>query len=212
MFFKRNKKVQIISLGHNCIPRTVLTRAGIKPRKLQGELTYPFDLAITGVFEITKNLKNDFKEFLYNLNYRKDEGFWVKEPDCIKFVHDKKFKFKDKEKFIKTYEKRIENFRKEIKNPIPILFIQIVEKDEDVQNLYNELARLRGDYPFKLAIIDTQDKVNFEKAYILKLPFPSEEYRQNWWKKEYYNSPEGIAFEKSICDFCLKIKEELNNI
>ena len=192
------KKIQIISLGQNCIPRTILTRHGIKPRKIWGELTYPFDLSIFGTIEVTKSLRTDFNEFFFDLNYRKEQNYWVKEPNCIQFVHDAK----DKKELIKTYMKRIENFKNEMKNPLPILFVQLLEDDEDVENLYNELVRLREDRPFKLLIIDTQDIVTFEKAEILKLSFPSEEYRNNWWKKEFYNSKEGKIFEKTICDFC----------
>ena len=192
------KKIQIISLGQNCIPRTILTRHGIKPRKIWGELTYPFDLSIFGTIEVTKSLKTDFNEFFFDLNYQNDKKYWVKEPNCIQFVHDAK----DKKELIKTYMKRIENFKNEMKNPLPILFVQLLEDDEDVENLYNELVRLREDRPFKLLIIDTQDIVTFEKAEILKLSFPSEEYRNNWWKKEFYNSKEGKIFEKTICDFC----------
>ena len=193
----KNKKFQIISLGQNCIPRTILTRHGIKPRKIWGELTYPFDLAIFGTIEITKSLKTNFNEFFFDLNYQEDKKYWKKEPNCILFVHDTK----DKKKLIETYKRRIENFKKEMKNPLPIIFIQLVENDEDVENLYNELVRLRENRPFKLIIIDTQAIVNFEKAEVLKLPFPSEEYRNNWWKKEFYNSKEGKLFEKTICDF-----------
>lgn len=194
------KKIQIISLGVNCIPRTILTRHGIKPRKIWGELTYPFDLAIFGTIEITKCLKTNFNEFFFDLNYRKEQNCWAKEPNCIQFVHDTK----NKNELIKKYSKRIENFKKEMQNPCSILFVQLIEEDEDVENLYNELARLREDRPFKLLVIDTQNIVNCEKAEVLKLPFPSEEYRNNWWKKEYYNSKEGKLFEKNICDFCKK--------
>ena len=38
------KKYEIVSLGVNCLPRTILTRHGIKPRKADGELSCPFDL------------------------------------------------------------------------------------------------------------------------------------------------------------------------
>ena len=59
-----------------------------------------------------------------------------------------------------------------------------------------------------MAIIDTQDIVNLidlKDIYVLKLPFPSEEYKNNWWKKEFYNSKIGKQFEKQIADFCLNI-------
>lgn len=190
-------KIKIISLGQNCIPRTILTRHGIKPRKILGELTYPFDLAIFGTIEVTKCLKTNFEEFFFDLTFSKDKNCWIKSPDCIEFVHDST----DKQKLISIYNRRIQNFKNEMKNPNPILFVQFLEQDEDVENLYNELLKLRENRPFELIIIDTQDIANFQKAHILKLPFPSQDYRNNWWKKEYYNSAEGKVFEKKICDF-----------
>lgn len=39
-----DKKYEIISLGQNCLPRTILTRWNIKPSKAQGELSCPFNL------------------------------------------------------------------------------------------------------------------------------------------------------------------------
>ncbi len=196
----KKKKIQIISLGQNCIPRTILTRHGIKPRKIWGELTYPFDIAIFGTNEITKCFETDFREFFFDLKYDEKLDCWVKAPNYIQFIHDSK----EKEKLISIYKKRIENFKKEMKNPNLIIFVQIVEDFEDVKNLYQELEKLRENRPFKLLIIDTQDIVTFEKAEVLKLPFPSQEYRNNWWKKEYYNSNDGKLFEKTICDFCKK--------
>ena len=202
-------KINIIPLGQNCLPRTLLTRWKIKPRKILGELTFPFDLAVFETREITNLIKTDFEEFFYNLNYRDDEGFWVKEPDLIKFVHDKNFKNKDKEKLINKYLERIENFRRIIKEPNLILFIQLLGDCSDCDNLYIELKKIRGDKPFILAIIDTQNIVNTHNSEIkiLKLHFPSEEYKQHWWEKKYYNSKEGIEFEKQIADFCVKLIE-----
>jgi len=192
---------KLISLGQNCIPRTILTRHKLKPKKLFGELTYPFDLAIFGTIEITKCLKTNFNEFFEDLNYSKTLNCWEKLPNCIQFVHDTK----NKNELISKYKKRIENFQKEMQNPNIIFFVQFLEKDEDVENLYNELARLRENRPFKLIIIDTQNIVNSDKAHILKLPFPSIEYKNNWWKKEYYNSEDGKKFEKTICEYIKNI-------
>ena len=82
----KNTKIEIIPLGQNCIARTVLTRWKIKPRKIMGEKTYPFDLAVFGMQEITKCLKTDFKEFFNDLEYNGE--YWFKSPNCIYFMHD----------------------------------------------------------------------------------------------------------------------------
>lgn len=202
----KNKKVQIIPLGQNCIPRTILTRWNVKPKKIWGEKTYPFDLAVFGMPEVTKCLKTDFSEFFYNLEYT--QNGWIKAPNCIFFTHDIHYKEKDKDKFIECYTKRINNFRKTIKTSENVLFVQVLGEDEDIENQYNELKNLRGKLPFKFAIVDTQnivENINIDNVFVLKLPFPSEQYKQNWWKKEFYNSQIGKKFEKQIVDFCLKV-------
>lgn len=213
MFF-RNKKVEIVSLGQNCIPRVILTRNGLKPKKWMGELTLPFDLAVFGVFEVTKSIKSNFSEFFDDLVFKDENGqkCWVKEPECIRFIHGKKLNSIDKEELIATYQKRFQNFRTVINDPKPVLFVQIISSDEDIVNLYYQILKLRFDKPFKIAIIDTQDVVKdckIQDVSILKLPFPSEDYKNNWWKRKYYSSNEGKNFEKQICDFCSDLINKL---
>lgn len=202
----KKEEIKIIPLGQNCMPRTILTRWGIKPRKIFGELTYPFDLAVFGMKEITKCLRTDFSEFFDNLEYTPNG--WIKAPNCIYFSHDKHYKQNDKEKLIKLYTKRIKNFRAEIRESEDILFFQILGEDEDIENQYKAISKLRYKEAFKFAVVDTQNvaaNINLENLYILKLPFPSEEYKKFWWKKEFYNSKEGKKFERQIADFCLEV-------
>lgn len=202
----KNIKPIIIPLGQNCMPRTILTRWGIKKRKFFGELTYPFDFAVFGMPEITKTLKTDFNEFFNDLEYKTD--YWIKAPNCIYFSHDKRYKEKDKQKLINLYTKRINNFRKTIEEQDNILFFQILGDSEDIENQYNALRNITNNKPFKFAIVDTENitkEINLKNVYILKLKMPNEQYKNNWWKEEYYNSPQGKAFEKQIADFCIEI-------
>lgn len=215
MLFK-NRKVKIVSLGQNCIPRTILTRNGLKPSKWQGEPTYPFDLAVFSVHEVTKSIKFDFAEFFNDLVYKKSEdgktSYWVKTPNCIEFIHGNNLNEMDKNQLIKIYTKRIKNFRKMMFSYKPVLFVQIINEYEDIYNLYAELLKKRMDRPFKLAIIDVNDvvkEIRIKDVEVLKLPFPSEEYKNNWWKKEYYDSIEGQVFERQFCDFCQMMIDKL---
>lgn len=199
----KKSDIKIIPLGQNCMPRTILTRWGIKPKKILGELTYPFDLAVFETREITHSLKTNFNEFFYNLNYREEKQLWVKEHDCIEFVHDKQFKKNDKEKLIKKYLERIENFEKTVSSSNPVLFVQILGDCSDIENLFNELKRIRDDKPFEFCVVDTQNITTpVSGVNILKLSYPDELYKNNWWRKEFYNSAKGRKFEKTIADFC----------
>ena len=193
---------EIIPLGQNCLPRSILTRHGLKKKKIFGELTFPFDFAVFETREITFSIKTDFEEFLYNLNYRQDKKIWVREPDLIEFVHEKYYGLNDKDKLVQKYLKRIENFNNAIKNPKPILFIQVLGDCSDIENLYLTLKNARKQNPFRLIVIDTQNITSPVNGIdILKLPFPSEDYKNHWWKKEYYSSFAGKLFEKQIVDF-----------
>ena len=131
------KKINIIPLGENCIPRTILTRWKVKPAKLFGELTFPFDLAVFGMLEVTKTLKTDFNEMFDNLKYK--DGYWYKAPNCIYFYHDRRFKQEDKQELMDLYNKRIKNFRKITSDDTPVLFVQLTGDCEDVDNQYLEL-------------------------------------------------------------------------
>ena len=79
-----------------------------------GELTFPFDLAVFGMPEITKCLKTDFKEFFNNLEY--NGKYWFKSPNCIYFMHDKRYKQNDKEKLISLYKKELIILEKQLMN------------------------------------------------------------------------------------------------
>ena len=208
------KRVTIIPLGENCLPRTILTRWKIKPKKLFGEPTFPFDLAVFGMPEITKSLKTDFKEFFDDLEYSKERNCWIKSPNCIYFCHENNLNENEKQKLIKIYTKRIENFRKVILNSTPIVFVQNTGDFEDIENQYIEIKRLRNQNPFRFIIIDTQNtapKLNHKEIKILKLKYPSSDYKNNWWKKEYFKSVQGKTFEKTIANFCLSVMNELQN-
>ena len=210
--FKKKNEINIIPLGQNCMPRTILTRYNVKPRKIFGEPSYPFDMAVFGMKEVTKSLKTDFAEFFNDLEY--NGKFWIKAPNCIEFSHDKRFGINDKDKLISCYLKRIENFFRAVKSATPVLFVQMPGDSEDIMEQYAQLLRLRGGREFEVAIIDTHDivsNVKFDNIHVLKLPFPTDDYQQNWWKKEYYNSTKGKIFEQRICEFCKEIMDKMQS-
>ena len=110
-----DKKVEIVSLGINCLPRTVLTRNRIKPRKAEGELSCPFDLALHILPNIVHYLETDFCDYFSDIYFEirkrnifdlRKKGLW-KKADGTKFFHDKDCKADDKEE----YHRKSENYR-----------------------------------------------------------------------------------------------------
>ncbi|MBQ4123683.1 hypothetical protein IJD44_08215 [bacterium] len=226
MFFKKKKeeitpvekKYEIVSLGTYCISRTVLTRQNLKPKKVQGELSCPFDLVIHNPKRITHYIKTDFDGYFDDLYFKKyskcfldfrNKGIWKKEDDTW-FFHDKDCKKDDKDKLIKRVSSRIENFRKIMQNEKPIIFVQALKEEEDIDNLYSVLRDIRGNKPFKLVIIDLKDvvKKEYSDISILKIPFPTLRYEKYWDRKKYYNSKQGIAFEKHFTEM---VETEIKN-
>lgn len=196
----------LISLGPNCYPKTVLTRTGLMKRKRQGQPTLPFDLAwYHSAKYITEFLNTNFDKFLVDLHYSEYSGSWDNGTK-INFSHEAYIGPTEKHRLIQVYRQRIKNFRKEMKNNKPILFMQVLkdsEVGEDCLNTYKALQMLCKERQFVYVVIDciqvTRKLKLPEEIYLLELPFPKEE--ANVFAKEFYESPQGAQFEQDIADF-----------
>ena len=212
-----DKKYLIMSLGTNCLPRTILTRWKIKPSKSEGELSYPFDLVFHTLPLVVKCLENDFEDYLSGfyfkirkrnfLDFRK-KGIWYKE-DGTGFWHDTDCKINDREKLEVRIKKRIENFRQAIKSDIPILFvINIMDNPEYIDKLYKILKKLCSHKKFKLAVINFGYLYKNENSeiYSLDLPIPFDGYHGvNGWNSKFKDTNFGKFTEKCICHFVEEI-------
>lgn len=202
----KKEPYSIVSLGPNCYPRTVLTRMKLMKQKNCGRLTMPFDFAYYHSAKyVTEFLKNDFSDFFEDLHY----SDFCKSFDSgkkINFSHEAYISKNNKSKLIKIYEKRILNFRKEIKKSKPILFLQILKDEEvgeDCKNTYFELKKLCGTRKFAYIVIDLKDivqpnKIPFE-IYLTKMHLPTED--SCVFSPDFYNSEYGKFFEKKIANF-----------
>jgi len=202
---KLSNKYLAVSLGFNCIPRWLLTRNNLKYSKAEGELSMPFDLAGHLAPEVTKFLKNKFKDYFDNFIYDKDRKIWIQGENRIQLLHDLDIEENNRDFLVSRYSARIKNFWKVMKSNKPILFLQSLQLEEDVDNLYDILKKIRKNKPFELVIFDLENLVNTKNKNInvLKIPFPEKDYV--WYEEKYFNSPQGIEFEKKMVDYCKKI-------
>lgn len=202
-FLNKLKKTdyEIISLGPNCYPKTFLTRNKLKRNKASGEKTMPFDLAwYKDAKFITEFIQNDFMNFFDGMKYSESAESWDSSFK-INFSHEKSFKADDLEKLVDMYIGRISNFRKVMGSEKPLLFIQILkdkEIGEDIKNLYEVIKARRGQKPFELMIIDTNEIVKdpIENVNVIKI-FQTLD-NESIYKPEFYNSEVGKTFEKEI--------------
>lgn len=215
------KAYEIVSLGINCLPRTVLTRKNLKPRKAQGELSCPFDLVAHNVKRVTYYIENNFDGYFDDLTFRtvkrcffdfRKKGIWEK-ADGTMFFHDKDCKVNDREKIVKRISSRIDNFRKILKNEKPIIFVQCLDDGEDIKNLYNVLKNKREDKLFKLVIFDFNNIVTeeYENIYVFKIPYPKniKKYAKYWNRYKNYNSKSGKLFENEIKNAVEQVIDDL---
>ena len=216
------KKFEIVSLGVNCLPRTILTRNKIKPTKADGELTGPFDLVIHRLDRIIHYLKNNFEDYFDDIEFvlRKrnfldfrNQGYWKKSDGTI-FRHDKDCKAPDKEKLVNRNKNRINNFNKIIESKTPVVFVFYALKSENlVDELYEILQKLRKGKPFKLVVIDIYSciKPNNNEIQLLKLSEPIDNYEKYWNSSKYRNRPVVKYAEKCISEFVQYVAESLVN-
>lgn len=68
---------KIISLGTDCLPRYVLTKAKILKSNEEGALSCPFDLILTPYSSLCQLIANDFKDFTNPELFDLKSGWWT---------------------------------------------------------------------------------------------------------------------------------------
>lgn len=197
---------KIISLGSDCLPRTITTRWGLKFPKIMGEPTHPFDLSVHPYEAVCKLIKNNFQDYLNPefLNHN-NQGTPINKKYQVCFNHEKDNSFSEKNfaRLINTYERRIKNFYSDI-DSYPILFLY--------KNLYSrnifplELAKILqnkfSDVYHKLLCItsvrysDSDNSELLNNLIIKHINYPYDEYI--WHETKHYALEEGKNFELNI--------------
>lgn len=200
-----------ISLGINCFNRVILTRHHLKRHKKDGEKSLPFDLCVCPLKSVIKCLEEDFNGYFDNLRWDDNKSIWENPSLKITYNHDLDCPSTNKQKLINRYSQRIENFREIISDSAEKVFvISIINPQEDdhinINKLY-ELLQNKCSSTIKLTVVVIAKEVKFAQNELNKdisfkhIPHPYPNFWGEWFKGEYFNSPEGIAFEKAYIDF-----------
>lgn len=151
--FIRYKKMdyKIIPLGFNCYPRVIATYAGLKPRKMYGELSCPFDNVLCSSFgDVLNCLERNFEHYFDDIQMGED-NFYFNNIYKIRYLHDS---FLSKDELVNRYKKRIKNFSKYLKSKKHIYF------------LFNGLKRDTVDFERLLAVLKKLRKDNFSIIFL----------------------------------------------
>lgn len=176
-----------VSLGWDCLSRTILTWWNMKHTKAEGELSMPFDLAMHQIKSTIKILNNDFADFFETLRFDEQTQNWYNDKYWNVYNHDQTCLTVDD--FKARYSVRINNFRNAIQNVDNVFFvyhdrIQEWAKKRDIKKLAKTLRRLRGTKKFRLIIIS--NKYKHIRAKNISVIYAKEPYIDYvWWDDEH---------------------------
>ena len=187
-----NKTNYYVSLGKNCFVRCKLTTCGLKSKRKQGELSYPFDLCVTPALSVAAILENDFVDYFKDLKFDREHDYYINTKYDIKYVHDGEL---TRDEFVDRYKKRIINFREISKNSNKIFYMMSCYGNDfsidSLNSIYKSLVKYRENKPFKFMIavfVDKNDKdfntKNLNSNIILKTyetPYGPEKFYDTWF-------------------------------
>lgn len=149
---------EIISLGTNCFSRAFLTKLKIKPRRKNGELSWPFDLCTTPLNSLIEILESNFQHFFESLVYVESNDTWLNQKYNINFLHDHKLTL---ETFKSKYQKRIVNFQNISQDNKPKKYVlTIFNRDftiEQLNKIYTLLLSIRENRQFDFIVLSFVD-------------------------------------------------------
>lgn len=215
-----NRELQVITLGTTCFARYIVTKAGIKPTKEEGELTMPFDLAVHLPDFIPQIIASNFKGYLKDIRIDSNgifEFFYksnvLSKPKRLAWLnHDIDLKG-DKTKLIQRYSKRIDNFIAAINKDKPTVFVQACEYSYNHRKLIEVIHKIRGSKPHKILFIDIGSNlgiVPYNNIETIEVNYPHSNYI--WYEDAYRHSPDGVLFENEIIRNIQRIYSNYNLI
>lgn len=205
----KNFKHQIISLGNNCMARTITTIYGLKPRKIYGEKTIATDQMFSpGIKELLHLWNTNFEDFFEGLEFSKERNSWFLPKYNSYAPHEFQL---SKDEFIKVMKKRIKNFYEVIETDKYAIFLRFENRDcsyENVVLLNNKIKEVRKNKPYKLVIVNhcnPIENINIENTIIINQPMTLSEK----WQLE-LDTEEGRKFCASFINPIIKIIDNIN--
>jgi len=216
----QKRSTQIVSLGEDCLSRTLPTRWRLKPRKAEGELTYPFDLAVHSVDSIIQLLDNDFKFYTDKRFLRLAQNkIIVNSKYGVTFNHESgdSFAQNDYSLLVEVVNRRVANFRDLAIREGSLIFIIHTRRNssmsaESLQDLANILENYFTGKSFSIIVIDTREEalslsLKNDLFSIIRAPYPTSGYI--WHNPSHFNRFDGIIYEISLM---VRLSEVLRSV
>jgi hypothetical protein len=213
--YASSEKYNIISLGLDCLPRSICAKYGLIVSRKNGRMTCPFDLAVHSFAGMLHALQLGF------CNYGDVENFSINNNG---YVHDCKYSavFNHDSEYVKLTN-GFDQFSKKIKNRIKsfetyvlapgfkIFFAHLpysTSPDDatKISNIIKHRYSIKDFVVFALStsILNTKKrKIKLECGYWHCIPIPASNYL--WHDANYYATDQGVEFELKILDELLEI-------
>lgn len=201
-----------ISIGTNCYPRKMLANTGLKPKRKDGELSYPFDLCFISSKTVLHYLENNFSDFFDDVEYSETKGMWVNSRFGINYPHDN-FLPNEKYKFTDRYKKRIANFYNLFKTDKKLYFITVIfDKEfkidcESINKTYEFFKLKLNGKDFAYSVIRLYDSASLpveitlnNKIHYEEMLIPIDDYYDLWHISKYKCLPECEDFVNKFAD------------
>ena len=201
-------KYQIISLGNNCMARTITTVYGLKAKKIYGEKTIITDQTFFGNIRDLIHLWNtNFEDFLDGLYFSKELNAWYAPKYNSHSPHEFQL---TKEEFSETVKKRIKNFYEMINTDKYAIFVRFEARKcsaEDIKLLADKIRETRDGKPYKLVVINHNEHIeNFQDDNTIIIDYPMTLSPK--WQLE-LETEEGKKFCAAVIEPIKKIIEDI---
>lgn len=207
------RRYQIISVGSDCMSRTLPTFWGLKPRKKDGEKSFPFDLSANNITGMVQNLQNDFADFFEGIEWSKTFNCYLNVRQGSYYLHEKDLTDTPESLtlFRQRFERRIADFRAALQAELPVIFVfhygeqLCCSRPEEFDSLYAVVKKLRGNRPTSWLVVDTSRSLKPEYSdveYYIPDFLPG---GYVWHTDSWRYTPEGIRFESEMMEKLLKL-------
>lgn len=223
----RYEGIKVISLGLDCLSRTICTHWGLKKTRRLGELSCPFDLSVHPPLTIEMLIKEDFPDYLEtkHLRYLEDHNFCINTLHQIHFNHESGREFADDDfsRLRSVYSARIANLKAGLRDPAPLCLVVHVPHFTDMnaavlaslQRLLEHLEGLRAGAATTMAIINSflptasagVEEVSSAGLRLWNVPLPSADYV--WHNPDCFLSEAGFQWERGIAE---RIRERIETL
>lgn len=216
---ERLQEINLVSLGSDCLPRTLFTKWGLRRSRKFGERTLPFDLVSVGSRGTLRIIADDFRAMLDTSALTIAEGFDAPFNSelhlCFNHEVGPFWREDNHRRLVERYQKRIDRFRSTLRNGKPTIAVlnygstfDSAAQDALITAVETLSAKTAGRLRF-LCVITAPSASEWRRTYAERVTStatltrvynerPVEMYQ--FYRPDLYTSPDGVRYERGFLE------------